>query len=163
MKTNAPSIFTRLGAIAAVALLAGTIAACSTTNSDSTDKTESPAAGKSPKTSTLTYDDWTVKFDSCMLDQGIEPPKRESSDSASIDMNNFDMDKYTKASETCLDKVGQAPAREGQLSNEEANAKQLKMVQCLRDRGYTLDDPKGGILGIPENVTQEDVTACSKD
>jgi hypothetical protein len=47
------------------------------------------------------------------------------------------------------------------MTDQDMQAAYLQRTQCLRDRGYEVDDPKPGTaLAVPEDVTKHDLDAC---
>jgi hypothetical protein len=141
-------------ALAAFACLAGLLAGCGGTDGTSAAPDAAAPAGSADQQ----YDAWENKYRSCLGDKGFELPKEPGK----IDFGDR-QDAYEVAEDACLKQIGMPPgAGDGSAeSKKEMLATALKQVQCLRDRGYDIDDPQSDqAIQVPEGVSQDDLNEC---
>ncbi len=142
-----------LTAFAALTCLAAPLAACG--GADAQDS----AAGASAGTFDQQYDAWEAKYRSCLSDKGFELPKEPGH----IDFGDR-QDAYKVAENACLKGIGKPPAAgdDGPAKSEqEIKEMMLKQAQCLRDRGYDVDDPADGMaVRVPNDVKPDDLNKC---
>ena len=140
--------------VAAALSLVAVLAGCTATSAPSTSSTAENSTG----TAAQAYDQWELKYRDCVGAKGFELP----AGAGEIDFGDR-QPAFDAASAVCIKTIGVPPATRntGTESHAEVDAKMLKIVDCLRNRGYTLDDPKETVVNIPDNVTQADVEACA--
>lgn len=119
---------------------------------------------KAPDEDTLSteesYEDWAARYDSCLDAAGFDSSFR----SGETVQTEADTEAYNKAIQDCVKKVGEPPAQENQMSDDEIFQAQLTFAKCLRDRGYDYPDPeKGGMSPAIDTsvISADDVDACS--
>lgn len=155
---NAPTstLLKHLGAAASVLLLAGALSACSPSSSDQAKEPE-----RTQKTE-MTTEQWQTKFNDCLLDEGVEPPKATGDGTFSLDFSDEEADRTMAANKNCQKKIGDRPTAPGEEQNKQDDERLVEVVDCLRKRGYDVPDPKKGAaldLGDAE-LTPEDVQTC---
>lgn len=157
MPTTLPRTRVALGAVACLAIL---LTGCGT--SGEPDATAGGGSSASGTGSGGTLDQqrsaWEARFRSCLSGKGFDLPK-----DGKIDFGDRQA-AYQAAEDGCLKKVGQPPTgSKGSAEDlQKVKEKLLKSVQCLRKRGYKIDDPQENTLHIPTEVTQKDLNACVK-
>lgn len=155
MNASPSTLFKRIGAAASVLLLAGALSACSPSSSN-----QSEAEGGKPKKE-MTSEQWQTKFNDCLVDEGVEPPKEDASGMVSFDFGEGEAELMMAATEKCTKKIGERPTSAGEEMTQEDEDRLMEIVGCLRDRGYDIPDPKKGALDMSNaNLTPEDQKAC---
>lgn len=136
-------------------LLAGLVA-CSPTAQDDDAASNGSTSSSTSKGTEKDLDDWRLSYAQCMRDQGIDYPDPDKAGGQTITMT----DGWDEAAATCEEKLGKAPAGSGEDADTSDNP-MLEIAQCLREKGYDIEDPKPGAAGrIPDNLTDEDAEAC---
>lgn len=155
MIASTSTLLKHLGAAASVLLLAGALTACSSGSSDQAKGQDTTQKKE------MSAEQWQTKFNDCMLDEGIEPPKEGSDGKISADMSGDNADLIMAATEKCTAKIGERPTIAGEEMTKEDEDRLMKIVDCLRKRGHDVPDPKGGALAMPsDSLTPEDEQAC---
>lgn len=155
MNASPSTLFKRISAAASVLLLAGALSACSPSSSN-----QSEAEGGKPKKE-MTTEQWQTKFNDCLIDEGIEPPKEDANGMMSFDFGEKEAELMMAAAEKCTKKIGERPTAAGEEWSKEDEDRLMEIVGCLRDRGLDIPDPKKGALDTSNaEITDEDAKAC---
>ncbi|MDI6023371.1 hypothetical protein QBL02_07415 [Leucobacter sp. UT-8R-CII-1-4] len=155
-------LFRRIAVLTAAPLLLVAMAACS------------PSSGESEESSgaSVTEADmqaWSMKYATCMQEQGIDYPDPPKDPNASMQAFNIDemggIEVFEAADKTCRGKLGEPPMTDEMkkmMENPEAMQEQsLKLAKCLRDQGYDVKDPTpGGGLTLDSEISPEAFEAC---
>ncbi|MFK4790700.1 hypothetical protein [Microbacterium sp. ZW T5_56] len=129
-------------AVAGIALMSGALlTACASSSGSGDGASGSGGGGVSNATFEQEMTAWTEKFDSCMRDEGIDVPKRSSSETLDLDSLGIDGETYQATATTCTKKIGQPPVDPNVPSADELYTMQLTFAKCMRDAGYEWDDP----------------------
>lgn len=128
--------------------------------------TESESLDTSP-TPTATYtnlDDWDAAWTDCLRDRGIQ----FSADGSPLAEGQDGDELYAEVSAQCDALIGPMPNGGLAISPEEQYAMWSAVAECLRDLGYTVEDPQlqpGGFWGFraPVDATEADVESCSPE
>jgi hypothetical protein len=150
---------TLLIALAAFACLPGLLAGCGSANKPSGAPNNSSASA-SAGTAGQKYDEWEIKFRSCLSDKGFELPK----EAGKIDFGDRQA-AYEVAETACIKKIGKPPTAssdEPALPDREKKEKALKALQCLRDQGYEVTDRPGQapLVEVPDGVSPDGSKKC---
>ncbi|MGG7465198.1 hypothetical protein [Plantibacter sp. YIM 135347] len=148
-------IGTKLAAIAAVPLLIGLFVGCS---AGGAEPSKTPAAG-SEQTDQQEYEAWQLKLNACMKKQGYDLPAPGATVEKGIDVGDETV--FMATMDACTEEIGDPPGGTGEISQSDQEG-MLKMMQCLRDKGYDAKDPTDGNISFPQGVTPEDQKACSE-
>ena len=153
-RTSVSSPLSIAATVAAALSLVAVLAGCTATAAPSTTAGSEASTG----TAAQAYDQWELKYRQCVGDKGFELP----AGAGEIDFGDR-QPAFDAASAVCIKSIGVPPATRntGTESHTEVQAKMLTIVDCLRNRGYTLDDPKDTVVNIPDNVQHADVEACA--
>lgn len=140
---------------ALVAASLGTLTACGA-------EEQTPAAGDEPRQQvseesfSSARDAYDVKLAGCLRSKGhdvADPAPGQGIQESSPAIN-------ASASE-CMRELGDPPAVVRSKADEaEMLKQQLAEAECLREKGYEVEDPAGGALVIPEDATEADMNAC---
>lgn len=148
-----------LGALLALPVAALLLAGCS-------------APGTSPEPGGPEQEDfhsWSVKYASCMQDEGLDYPDPSADPNAAMEVLDIDalggMDAFSAADEVCRGKIGDPPAPLGEdgkpITDEEMRQDALKLTKCLRDQGVEMEDPSpDGGIAIDDSMSPEALEAC---
>jgi hypothetical protein len=143
-------------AFAALFVLAATLSGCVAEDPSAAPPTATP-------TPTVTYsnpDDWEAALNDCLRNQGF-----------TIDSDGTprfgpdEQDRFGEAYTTCETIVGPAPNGGLAISPQEQYALWTAVAECLRDLGYTVEDPAlqpGGFWGFrpPVDATETEIDNC---
>jgi len=146
-----------VSALAAAGLVTMLLSGCAATPAPTS--AQGSSASSSSGTAKQTYDQWELQYKSCLSGKGFDLPATEGK----IDFGNR-QPSFDAASDACIKTIGDPPPATSDQPNEshtEVQAKMLAIVNCLRDRGYTLDDPKDTTVVVPDDVSQADINACA--
>lgn len=155
-------LFCRVAALAAVPMLLVGMAACSTSSSE-----EEQSAGSSVTEADMQA--WSMKYATCMQEQGIDFPDPPKDPNASMQAFNIDemggIEAFEAADKVCRGKLGEPPMTDEMkkmMDNPEAMQEQsLQLAKCLRDQGYDVEDPTPGSgLALDSEISQEAFEAC---
>ncbi len=144
-------------AVAAVAALTVLMSACSAPADTEAEQ------GLQTDTEETVYADWLRDFQKCLSSEGIDLNiDSGSGGSIGIDTDDFDMEAFETAQNTCIDKVGEPPAQAGQMSDADQQEAASEFTKCLRSEGYDVPDPdpSGGAQMLPTDVDQEVLDKC---
>lgn len=142
-----------LGVIAVAPLLVGLLAGCTAAGDAAEETGTSGGAAQS-------FEDWQLDFAACMREAGIDYPD-PGEDGGSVTLSEQDADAFGAAADACIEELGEAPVNPDAPTEGESDAETLKMVQCLRDNGIDVDDPKPGeAIGVPDEVSPEVLEEC---
>jgi len=148
-----------LGISATIAAALGMIALLAGCTATSAPESSTAPSAASSGTAAQTYDQWELSYRACVGDKGFDLPAH----AGKIDFGDR-QSAFESVSSTCIAKIGNPPPANADSSTEsrsEVQAKMLKIVTCLRAKGYSLDDPADTVVNIPKDVTQADVDACA--
>lgn len=155
----------RRAALLAIPVAALLLAGCSSSGPDSGADT----AGSGADADAQNFHAWSVKYASCMQDEGIDYPDPSPDPNAAGLALNIDelggIEAFTEADETCRGKIGDPPAPLGEdgqpMSDEQLREQALEFTRCMREQGVEVADPgaDGGIT-IDESMSQEALEAC---
>ncbi len=158
-KKNSKLRMKSIGALFAIPLLAGSLAACSPVSSSNSAAT-STTAGK-VSSSVLTFDEWQIAFAKCLREQGVDAPDPSASGGGVSLGGGGDEAAMNTAAKTCSDKLGQVPAPPGGKSQEESKKEVLQVAKCLRENGFDVPDPgTNQAMGIPQGASPEILKKC---
>ncbi|WP_345033572.1 hypothetical protein [Arthrobacter methylotrophus] len=119
------------------------------------DKTAGKSTGAAQ-----TRDQWDFAYRSCLAKKGFDLPKDGKPDFGDR------QSEYLKAGDACAGEVGPLPGSDGpKMSDEQMLELALQMTKCLREKGYTLQDPKlGDAVGsnTPYEVDRKDESTCGE-
>lgn len=155
-------LFRRIAAMTAVPLLLVGMAACSTSSGESDE-----SSGASVTEADMQA--WSMKYATCMQDQGLDfpdPPKDPNASAQAFDIDAMGgMDVFEAADKTCRGKLGEPPMTEEMkkmMEDPQAMQEQtLKLAKCLRDQGYDVEDPTPGSgLALDSEISPEAFEAC---
>lgn len=113
------------------------------------------------------FQSWSLKYASCMRDEGIDfpdPPSDPSEPALAMNLDDLGgIEVFEAADGVCQKKLGPPPVPEGaeKLSDEEMAAKDLELTQCLRKQGVEVEDAAPGeMLALPMDLPEEALEAC---
>ncbi|WP_033341609.1 hypothetical protein [Catenuloplanes japonicus] len=118
---------------------------------------EEPAAPPAPQT----LEDYRLAFSACMREHGMNMPDPDAGGGIQLDTGG-DQAAFQTAAEACQSELGEPPAGEGGVPNEDERiARQLEISACLREHGVEVKDPKPGeLMELPREVPQDVMDAC---
>lgn len=147
----------KLAALAAVPLLVGLFVGCSATG---TEPSKTPEAG-AELTDQQEYEAWQLKFNTCLGEQGYDMPAPGDTSGEGVDVG--DQATFEAVVKECRDEVGPGPGGTiDKKSSDELYQGILELNQCLRERGYDVEDPApdSKTIQMSADVAPEDMQAC---
>ncbi|MGG7510465.1 hypothetical protein [Plantibacter sp. YIM 135249] len=145
----------KLAALAAVPLLVGLFVGCSAGGGESSK----PAASGAEQTDQQAYEAWELKLNACMKEQGYDLPAPGADRGNGVDVGDEAV--FKEAMTACTEKIGDPPGGTGEITQSDQED-MLKMMQCLRDKGYDVQDPKDGNITFPQGISAEDQKECGE-
>ncbi len=155
----------RRSALLALPIAALLLAGCSSADPEPLGETDSSGTG----TEAEDYHAWSVKYATCMQDEGLDYPDPDPDPNAAMPALDIEalggIEAFDEADQTCRTKIGDPPAPLGEdgqpISDEQLREEMLEFTKCLREQGVDIDDPAadGGIT-IDQSMPPEALEAC---
>ncbi|KZX21465.1 hypothetical protein [Rathayibacter tanaceti] len=143
----------KVAVLLTVPLLIGSLAACTS---------GTPGSAEQSPTSAGSFNDWQVDYASCMRGEGVDMPDPASDGgTAAIGVDEAGSEVFQTASETCMARLGEPPAPDGETSVADEFEGQLTTAECLRANGVDVDDPvKGEAMEFPLDIPEDVLDTC---
>lgn len=144
-------------ALAAAAVLATSLAACSPGAAPNTggDRNASTGQGGGSSSVSAERDAYDLELAQCLRDRGLEV--KDPQPGQGIQENSTEVRNAVPA---CMDEIGQPPVAEG-YDEAEVLEVWLAEAKCFRELGYDVEEPAlGKAYTVPSDASEAEVAQC---